>query len=692
MNKAELLKQEINERRSILIKRVLLIWAVHTFSIVIVSMFYDGIQVNNFGSAIVLALIVGLVNAILWPLLSKWTLKINVYTLGLFNFISNGFIFFLSAELVPGVEIASFWAGIWMAIWTTVANTILSTWLSIDDDDSYFKNVTQKRLKKKYKPRTKKPGIIFLEIDGLGEPVLKRAMEKGYAPNLKRWIDEKSYHLKEWETDLSCQTGASQAGILLGSNKNMPAFRWVEKERNNKIMTSTGPKDCPELEKRHSNGKGLLAIHGGSRGNLFSGDASDSIFTYSTVLAKNKNTHYPSYYSYFSVPYNTVRTLTLAFGEMIREVKSLHRQKRENILPRLTRKKRNIPYMVLRSFISVVLPDLNMDTIIGDIAMGQNDSVYATFAGYDEVAHHSGVEDIDAFETLKRLDKRFAQVEKAVNNAERKYYLVVLSDHGQTNGATFKQRYGYTLEGLVKQAIGTDKANVTSVLDTNHGWGHLNVFLNDVTQDKEKLSSDAIKKLVRGSMYKGSVVMGPENKAVQTKPSKTKKKDGAIVLASGNLGLIYLTKSNKRMSYEQIRKQYPNLILSLAQHDGIGWLLVQSSKYGPLVIGKKGVLHLKNNKLEGEDPLANFDKNARRHILRSNSFKYMPDILVNSMYDKKKDEVAAFEELIGSHGGLGGNQSRPFVLYPKAWHTPKKNIVGAEELHKIMKDWLKQVK
>ena len=74
------------------------------------------------------------------------------------------------------------------------------------------------------------PGIVFLEIDGLALPVLQRAMRDGNAPNMARWLADGTHRLAEWETDLSSQTGASQAGILLGSNEDIPAFRWVEKE------------------------------------------------------------------------------------------------------------------------------------------------------------------------------------------------------------------------------------------------------------------------------------------------------------------------------------------------------------------------------------------------------------------------------------------------------------------------------
>ena len=55
-------------------------------------------------------------------------------------------------------------------------------------------------------------------------------MRDGNAPTMARWIADGTHRLAEWEPDLSSQTGASQAGILLGSNEDIPAFRWVEKE------------------------------------------------------------------------------------------------------------------------------------------------------------------------------------------------------------------------------------------------------------------------------------------------------------------------------------------------------------------------------------------------------------------------------------------------------------------------------
>lgn len=110
-------------------------------------------------------------------------------------------------------------------------------------------------------------------------------------PTLQKWLEEGTHKVTGWETDLSSQTGASQAGILHGNNQDIPAFRWVEKDKNNKIMVSTGFSDAPLIEKRISDGNGLLKNKGASRSNLFSGDAADVIFTYSQLKNLKGFTH-----------------------------------------------------------------------------------------------------------------------------------------------------------------------------------------------------------------------------------------------------------------------------------------------------------------------------------------------------------------------------------------------------------------
>ena len=109
-------------------------------------------------------------------------------------------------------------------------------------------------------------------------------------------------------------------------------------------------------------------------------------------------------------------------------------------------------YPLLRGAMCVIVRDLIVFGVLTDMMRGRP-AVYATFASYDEVAHHSGLERADTLEALRKLDQQFGRIERARRYAPRPYEIVVLSDHGQTQGATFKQRNGYGLDELVERSL-----------------------------------------------------------------------------------------------------------------------------------------------------------------------------------------------------------------------------------------------
>ncbi|HEX8855201.1 MAG TPA: hypothetical protein VF752_06325, partial [Thermoleophilaceae bacterium] len=94
---------------------------------------------------------------------------------------------------------------------------------------------------------------------------------------------------------------------------------------------------------------------------------------------------------------------------------------------------------------------------------------------------------------------------------------------------------------------------------------------------------------------------------------------------------------------------------------------------------------------DGEDPLAPFGPNAARHVRRTDGFEHCADIMLNSTYWADTDEVCAFEELVGSHGGMGGTQSYPFLLHPVELELPDEEIVGPEAVHVHLRRWLVQL-
>lgn len=165
-----------------------------------------------------------------------------------------------------------------------------------------------------------------------------------------------------------------------------------------------------------------------------------------------------------------------------------------------------------------------------------------------------------------------------------------------------------------------------------------------------------------------------------------------IVLASGNLAMIYLTQWSQRLTYEELNSYFPELIPGIINNEYVGFILVNSAEHGDLAIGKNGTYYLDSGKIDGENPLIGFGDNIVRHLKRTSSFEHTQDILVNSFYDEKADEVCAFEELVGSHGGVGGDQSKPFILYPSSWNVSDDDIIGAESVYKLLKENLEELK
>ena len=92
--------------------------------------------------------------------------------------------------------------------------------------------------------------------------------------------------------------------------------------------------------------------------------------------------------------------------------------------------------------------------------------------------------------------------------------------------------------------------------------------------------------------------------------------------------------------------------------------MVRSAERGAVVFGPNGVRYLDEDRVEGEDPTALFGEHTVMSLKREDAMTHAPDLLLLSQYDPEMGEVAAFEELIGSHGGLGGPQTEPFILHP----------------------------
>jgi uncharacterized membrane protein YvlD (DUF360 family) len=639
------------ERPRLRIGRLLVAWTVSAASVAVAAWLLPGVSLGNTGAAFAVAAAIAVLNAVLPPLLAALRLPFTLALGFLLVLAADAAVLLIAADLLPGdITVDGFGNALLAALVISAVSMALHVALGTNDDDQYALRVTRRVARRQgARERTDVPGIVYLEIDGLGLPILRDAMRDGSAPVLASWIGEHGYHLLEWETDLSSQTGASQAGILLGSNEDIPAFRWVEKERG-RLMSCSAPADCAEIERRHASGRGLLIGGGASRGNLLSGEADEAILTVSRLEEERRAN--PGYRAFLANGFNVTRALVLFAWEVALEVTASIRAARRDVRPR---GHRGGSYPAIRGAMCVVIRDLIAYSVVSDMMRGRP-AVYATFASYDEVAHHSGLARADTLEALRKLDQQFGRIARARRFAPRPYEIVVLSDHGQTQGATFKQRNGYGLEDLVQRSLGSER-------------------LIGVAGGDEQTA------MVRHAV--GEATGRPSTKRAANDVSDR----DVVVLGSGNLGLVYLMELPRRLTLEEIEERHPALLGALRAHPHVGWLLVRSSEHGAMVLGGHGVHYLDAGRVEGEDPLAPFAPGAARHLLRTDGFAHVADIMVGSFYDPDLDEGCAFEELISFHGGLGGPQTRGFILAPEHLPVPEEPIVGAAAVHDVLWGW-----
>jgi len=663
-----------------LVVRGLVVLGLDWVALLLLSAILDDFSVDGPVGALVTAVIAAAFNALIFPTLSRLTLPLSVLTLGFWAIILNGGLVAIAAAISPGATISSWFAGIVVAVGMTVITTVASALLAIDDDDTWQRNVVRRQARRAGAITSDVPGVVFLEIDGLAHEVLRRAVRDGNAPVMARWLREDTHRLERWETDWSSQTGACQAGLLHGDNHDMPAFRWWEKDSGRAIVTNH-PRDAQELERRHSDGRGLLHEDGASRANILSGDAPHSMLTMSTVLVRGRGSLGRDYSAYFARPYSVVRTAALAFAEYVRERRAASRQVRDDVQPRIPRPRM---YALVRVWATIIQRDLQVAAVVGDMLAGRP-VVYSTFLAYDEVAHHSGIERHDTLAVLRQVDRQIARVQMAIPDAPRPYRLVVLSDHGQSQGETFADRWGITLEELVRAACGADVVE-SHAGGEDEALSYLGAGLTEVASG-DTAAGHAVATATRERRAGGAVTLAPAARA-EIERGEDEELPDVVVMASGCLGLVTFPREPGRVTLERLEELHPELIPALRDHPGIGFVHVRSERHGAVVLGAEGTHYLDESRVEGEDPLAPFGPHAADHVRRTDGFPHCPDILVNSIFEPDSEEVAAFEELVGSHGGMGGRQSFPFVLFPRDLPYPEDEVVGAEHMHRVLRRWL----
>ena len=456
------------------------------------------------GTLLIAAIVLAVLNVLVRPLFLALFGGISVIAVVIATLVFQVASFLIVANVVKDLTVSGILSALVASFVYATVNTILVALFSITSDDSYFAILMQQvSAQREDVVRTDKPGLVVVQIDGLAQPILARQVRAGRVPHLSSWLRSGRYRLSGWEALLPPTTPASQAGILHGNNDGIPAFRWYEKGPG-RIMVANHPVDAMEVATRISNGEGLCSNDGASVGNLFSGDAARSYITMATIKDKGQGLGQSrTFMTFFASPYNYLGTIVRFVAEMLKENIQARRQVRAGVVPRMHRGR---PYPIARAATNVGLRDLSTSLVIEEMYRGAP-VIYVDYTDYDEIAHHSGPERSETFDALDGVDRAIATLEKAAATAARPYRFVIVSDHGQTLGATFLQRYGKTLGDVVKALMRGDTTMQEATARVEE-WGPTNAFLSDLTGSKG-VSASLARTALRSQTSDGVVELGP---------------------------------------------------------------------------------------------------------------------------------------------------------------------------------------
>ena len=479
--------------------------------------------------------------------------------------------------------------------------------------------------------------------------------------------------MTEWTPKLPATTPASQMGILHGVIDGIPAFRWYDRARD-KVMVANKPADAAVIEADMSTGRGLLVDDGVSISNLFTGDAPTAVLTMSR-RARGGELAQRAVANFVLNPSGLTRALSRTVSELTRDRFQAKRAIRRDVQPRC---ERTWETALLRSVTNGALRDLNTILVAEHLLRGTH-SIYVDYVDYDEVAHHAGVLRPESLEALEAIDAVLHQLEQVAAAAPRRYRIVIVSDHGQSQGAIFADRYGEDLAALVARLADSD---VAASDDSVEGWGRTQALVDELASPGSvsgRRMTSASQAMDKSSRNQPDQVT-PGDTTARSADRNATGEETFHVFGSGNLGLIYVRGEKQRLDRATLHQRFPGLVEGLAQHPGVGFVVV-TDQDGPIALGNHGSHRLDDGHIEGDDPLAPFGPYAPEFVKRVAHRPEAPDIYVNSLLDPGTEEVAAFEGLVGCHGGLGGWQDRASAVIPTDVPFPTERIVGADAMH-----------
>ena len=200
---------------------------------------------------------------------------------------------------------------------------------------------------------------------------------------------------------------------------------------------------------------------------------------------------------------------------------------------------------------NVLLRDLNTALVVEAMMRGAK-SIYVDYVDYDEIAHHAGVVRGESTDALFGLDRVVASLERVAKSGvtPRPYEIVLVSDHGQSQGATFLQRYGQSLQQFIEELMG--ESNTTSAVSDIEGWGPVNVLIGQLSAQGSVTGKVAQAATRNRDAESALGPLAADKGAAEVEVGE--EQPALVVVGSGNLGGVWFPRLPGRQTVPAARR------------------------------------------------------------------------------------------------------------------------------------------
>jgi len=646
--------------------RYVLVWAADTASIAITALVIPGVYFQQTGAywyltPFTVALGFGLLNALIRPILILLLLPITAMTFGLATLALNAGLFYMMNFLIPTFVVEGFLSAVGGVLFLTVVNTAIGSLIHLGDDYSFYATLMTK-FSAMTGPRKTKPGdsgVLILQIDGLSYNTLRHAIRRGNVPFLSDMLKRRRFVARKWYSGLPAQTPAVQTALLYGNSYDIPGFRWYNKATG-RLVVASNAQDMSAVDDRMAKTCIPLLRRGTVISGIVHGSAAKRMLTLSALGEKDIKQHFSSLedFAIFSLhPYLYTRTMLFMAWEFIvdRATNLFGILRRKS--PRITR---SLKQSILRATANTFFRESSTFIIREDLVRGIP-VIYANYLGYDMVAHYGGPRSWDALSALTGIDRQVKKIARFIAKHITKHYeLVILSDHGQSECVPFRHLYGLSLTKFIHETLKTEHVEPG---DDTAELGYLNTLLREMRAVESAYGTKPIRRSRR--------TLERLHARIQEDVLETPKAKGVVVCPSGNLAHVYFPEIPGRATTEWLMENNKSFIEALVSHPGIGFVITTNADNEVLMMGKAGMRRLRSGGVEGTDPLEPYvDGLDRETVIRSlvqlADYPNSGDVILNGALISR-GKVVSFENQIGTHGGIGGEQTDPFVIFPSRY-------------------------